>query len=208
MPRLRPMTEATTAAMYVPTFFMRQKLTLMVNRYELVAATPDGREGEVLAFAQQKRMAFKEEVTFYTDSGKSRVVFRFKARKRLDLSSGYDVYDETGAPLGYMKKDFGRSLLRSSWHLSGPSVDAFGQERRPLLAIVRRVWDFIPVIGDVLVPFRFHFDFTDKATGRPVMSSERQTSIRDRYTITVPDQRLDFRLAAAMAVALDAFQSR
>lgn len=202
------MTEGPAAAMYVPKFFMRQKITLMVNRYELLAATHDGREGDVLAFAQQKRLAFKEEVTFYTDSSKSRVVFRFKARKRLDLNSGYDVYDETGAPIGYFQKDFGKSLLRSSWHLSGPGVEAFGHERRPWLAILRRVWDFIPVIGDVWIPFVFHFDFTDNATGRPVMTSERKKAVRDRYTITVPDQRLDFRLAAAMAVALDALQSR
>jgi len=40
------------------------------------------------------------------------------------------------------------------------------------------------------------------------MSSQRIPAIRDRYTITVPDPRLDFRVAAAMAVALDALQSR
>lgn len=194
--------------MYVPKFFMRQKLTLMVNRYELLAATGDDREGDLLAFAQQKRLAFKEEVTFYADAGKTRVVFRFKARKRLDLNAGYDVYDESGAAIGYFKKDFGKSLLRSSWHLSGPGLEAFGQERRPWVAIVRRVWDFIPVLGEIWVPFVFHFDFTDNTTGQLVMSSERKKSIRDRYTITVPDPRLDFRLAAAMAVALDALQSR
>jgi hypothetical protein len=32
--------------------------------------------------------------------------------------------------------------------------------------------------------------------------------MRDRYTVTVPDPRLDFRLAAAMAVGLDALMSR
>lgn len=40
------------------------------------------------------------------------------------------------------------------------------------------------------------------------MSSERKAKIRDYYTVTVPDQRLDFRVAASMAVALDALQSR
>jgi len=40
------------------------------------------------------------------------------------------------------------------------------------------------------------------------MSSERIWAIRDRYEVTVPDSRLDFRVAAAMAVALDALQSR
>ena len=41
-----------------------------------------------------------------------------------------------------------------------------------------------------------------------VLVSERQKAIRDRYDVTVPDPRLDFRVAACMAVALDALQSR
>jgi hypothetical protein len=32
--------------------------------------------------------------------------------------------------------------------------------------------------------------------------------LRDRYTVTVPDPRLDFRLAASMAVGLDALLAR
>jgi hypothetical protein len=70
------------------------------------------------------------------------------------------------------------------------------------------VWDFIPYIGDIWVPFVFHFDFVDKASGQPMLISERRKSIADRYTVTVPDPRVDFRVAAAMAVALDALQSR
>jgi hypothetical protein len=87
-------------------------------------------------------------------------------------------------------------------------VQARGQERRPGIAILRRVWDFIPVVGEVWIPFVFHFDFVDQATGQTVMTSERKKTIRDRYVITVPDPRLDFRVAASMAVALDALQSR
>lgn len=58
------------------------------------------------------------------------------------------------------------------------------------------------------MPFVFHFDFIEKATGQLVLTSERQKTIRDRYTVTVPDPRLDFRVAVSMAVALDAPQSR
>lgn len=58
------------------------------------------------------------------------------------------------------------------------------------------------------MPFVFHFDFVDTVTGQPVMTSERRKSITDRYVITVPDPRLDFRVAASIAVALDALQSR
>jgi uncharacterized protein YxjI len=194
--------------MYVPRFFMRQRITLMVNQYELLAANPDGSEGQLLAFAQQKRMAFKEQVTFYADTAKTRPVFSFKARKRLDLGSGYDVYDPAGAPLGEFRKEFGKSLLRSSWQLAGPGLRASGSERNQLIAILRRIWEFVPYLGEVWAPFVFHFDFVDNDTEQPVMSSERRWTLRDRYVVDVPDERLDFRLAAAMAVALDALQTR
>jgi hypothetical protein len=196
------------APMVVPAFFIRQRITLMVNRYEVVGMNPDGSEGSLLAFAEQKRMKLKEEVVFYADASKSRPVFRFQARQRLDVRAEHDVFDEYGNPLGYFRKQFGTSLLRSTWDLSTPTLNAVGRERRQLIAILRRIWDFIPYIGDVWVPFVFHFDFVDTATGAPVMTSERQKAIRDRYTVTVPDPRLDFRVAAAMAVALDALQSR
>ena len=194
--------------MYVPAFSMKQRITLMANKYELIATNPDGTDGQLLAFAQQKRMAFKEEVTFYTDDTKSQVVFSFKARKRIDLGSGYDVFDPQGQPIGWFKKEFGKSLLRSSWQLSAAGVEADGTERNQTIAIVRRVWEFVPFVGEIPLPFIFHFDFKDRGTGQPVLAVERKVSVRDRYRITAPDPRLDFRVAAAMTVALDALQSR
>ena len=194
--------------MYVPAFFMKQRITMMVNQYEIHASNPDGSEGNILAFAQQKRMALKEQVTFYSDQSKAQAVFSFKARKKIDLGAGYDVFDANGQPIGWFKKDFGKSLLRSSWHLTALGLEAFGTERNQNIAILRRVWGFIPVIGEIPLPFIFHFDFIDNASGQPVMSVERKRSIRDRYSVQVPDQRLDFRVAAAMTVALDALQSR
>lgn len=194
--------------MYVPAFSMLQRITMMANKYELIAANPDGTDGPLLAFAQQKRMAFKEEVTFYTDDTKSRVVFSFKARKRLDLSSGYDVFDASGQAIGWFKKEFGKSLLRSSWQLATDGIQADGTERNQTIAIIRRIWDFVPFVGEIPLPFIFHFDFTDRSSGQHVMSVERKISLRDRYHVKVSDPRLDFRAAAAMTVALDALQSR
>jgi hypothetical protein len=179
-----------TAPMHVPRFFIRQRITMMVNRYEIRGAAPDGSEGPLLAFAQQKRMKLREEVVFYADESRSRAVFSFKARQRLDVHAEHDVFDEYGNALGYFRKEFGASLLRSTWRMAGPGYEA------------------IPFLGDIWVPFVFHFDFVDPATGQPVLSSERKKAIRDRYVIDVPDPRVDFRVAASMAVALDALQSR
>jgi uncharacterized protein YxjI len=188
-----------TAPMHLPQFFVKQKLTMMVNRYEINEANSDGSVGALMAVAQQKRMAFKEQVTFYRDDKRTDPVFSFQARQVLDLGAGYDVRDAAGAPLGVFRKDFGQSLLRSTFHLSGPDLETTGQERNQVVAILRRFIDF---------PFAFHFDFKDQTTGALVMSSERQMSLRDRYVVTVPDPRLDFRLAAAMAVGLDALMGR
>ena len=75
---------------------VRQRIRLMVNQYEVHAVQPDGSEGALLAFAQQKRMAFKEQVTLYTDDTKQQPVLGFKARQVIDLGATYDVTDATG----------------------------------------------------------------------------------------------------------------
>jgi hypothetical protein len=98
-------------------------------------------------------------------------------------------------------------LLRSTWHLDAPGVQAVGTERSSGVALARRAWEFLPVVNNLPSPFRFHFDFVDEG-GHTVMSSVRRRALRDRYDITVPGARLDGRVAAAMAVALDALQSR
>jgi uncharacterized protein YxjI len=190
-------------------FTLRQKITMMVNRYELRALGDDGVEGPLIALAQQKRMAFKEQVTFYSDEARTQPVFAFKARKRLDLNAGYDVTDAQGTPIGEFRKDFGKSLLRSTWHLATPDgLVAIGRERSQGVAVARRA---IELIGDLPIFLRFHFDFT-ASDGQVVLTSERQRSLRDRYEVTVPvldnGWQLDWRVAASMAVALDALQAR
>ncbi|KQZ89739.1 hypothetical protein ASD62_10910 [Phycicoccus sp. Root563] len=193
-------------------YALRQKITMMVNRYEIRTVDAAGNEGAVIAVAQQKRMAFKEQVTFYADEARKQPVFSFKARQRMDLGATYDVFDAGGAPIGWFRKDFGKSLLRSSWHLGTPDgLAAFGTERNKNVAIARRVWEFVPYVGEIPLPFLFHFDFT-AADGSVVLTSERKRSLRDRYDIHLPQAsngwQLDWRVGLAMAVALDALQSR
>ncbi|CUR58223.1 conserved hypothetical protein [metagenome] len=187
-----------TAAMYLPLFYVKQKFAMITNRYEVLEPNPDGSPGALLGFAEQKKMAMKEQVTFFSDQSKTRPVFGFKARAVLELSSGYDITDEAGNQIGFFKKDFGASLLRSTYHLEGPGYTGTGAERSQGVALVRRL---------VNIPLPIHFEYAD-SDGKPLMSIERQGSIKDKYTVTVPDQRVDFRVAAAVAVAMDAMMQR
>jgi uncharacterized protein YxjI len=179
---------------------VRQRIRLMVNQYEIHAAGLDGSEGELIAFAQQKRLAFKEQVTFYTDDSRQYPVLGFKARQVIDLGATYDVFDAAGNPIGLFRKNFGQSLLRSTWHVQQPGLaEATGQERNVLVALLRRFTDWVSW-------FPYHFDFT--SNGQPAFSVVRKWGLRDRYLVDIPDPRLDRRLVIAMAVALDALQAR
>jgi uncharacterized protein YxjI len=179
---------------------VRQRVRLMVNQYEVHAVQPDGSEGELLAFAQQKRMAFKEQVTLYADDSKQQPVLGFKARQVIDLGATYDVTDAAGNAIGLFRKDFKKSLLRSTWIVEQPGLGAAtGQERSLVVAVLRRFVDYLSWLP-------YHFDFT--VDGRPAFSVVKKWGLRDRYVVEVQDPRLDRRMVIAMAVALDALQSR
>src|SRR3954451_10680761 len=169
---------------------MRQKLTMMVNRYVITTESAGGGEGEMVAFAEQKRMAFREEVTLYTDESRRAVLCRFKARQVFDPNASYDVWDHEGNALGMFRKDFAKSLMRSTWHLEQPGITAVGRERSAGVAIGRRVWEMVSDIP-FFIPYHFDFSVDDKA----VMSLDKTTMLRDRYLLEVKDPALDRRLA-------------
>lgn len=182
-------------------FVVRQRITPMVNRYEIRSTgSAGGADGSVLALAQQKRMALREQVTFFADEGRTLPLFGFKARNVVDLAGATDIVDSAGQVIGVFRKDFAASLLRSTYYLEQPGHPvAKGVERSPAMAILRRfLAEWLP----------YHFDFTHP-DGTVAMSVDKKFAFgRDQYEVTVPDPGLDRRLAAAMAVALDALQAR
>jgi len=181
-------------------FLIRQRIRMMVNQYEVHTVAPDGSEGALLAFAQQKRLAFKEQVTIYTDDSKQTPLLGFKARQRLDLGATYDVTDHSGTPIGLFRKDFAQSLLRSTWHVEQAGLPAItGQERSLPVALLRRFVDSLSWLP-------YHFDFV--ADGQPVFSVVKKWGLRDRYLVEIQHPQIDRRLVIAMAVGLDALQSR
>jgi hypothetical protein len=192
-------------------FVVRQQLTMTVNRYTIHPVDDAGNEGPLIAAAQQKRLAFKERVTFHADEERTQPVFGFKARSSMDFGTTYDVTDADGRQIGWFKKEFRKSLTRSTWQMGTPALEleSVGTERSGAVALIRRIWNL--VLEDVPSPWRFHFDFRTP-DGTIVMSSDRRRALRDVYDLELPatpsGTRVDWRLGAAMAVALDALQSR
>ena len=200
-----------------PRLVIQQKITALVNKYRIETSTPEGKPEKIVGLAQQKRLAFKEKILFYTDETRSKVAFTFRAEKVMDVHGRFFVEDAGGKMIGMFKKEFSASLVNSTWKI----LDADGTERmmirenNQVLAVMRRFLVFIPIVGElaeiVLLFFRYHFVFIDLATGQEVGVYRKTTLLRDHYLLSTTDEvwrQYDTRLLAAMGVALDALQSR
>ena len=200
-----------------PRLTIEQKITAFVNKYKVLEPLQDGGQDTLKALAQQKRLAFKEQVTFYTDEQKSTVSFSFRAEKVMDVHGRYIVEDAAGTVVGMFRKEFKKSLLVSSWVVMNPDgQEVFRvKESNVTLAVLRRFIGFVPFVGELLDLamnfFKYHFSFIDITSGQEVGQYKKTTLFRDHYGLAVTDEawsRLDWRVFAAVGVALDALQSR
>jgi uncharacterized protein YxjI len=195
-------------------FILRQRIRPVVNQYEFSLPNGDGAPGEPICFVEQKRFTFKEDIRFYTDGQKSHELMRLKARQRFDPMARYDVTDSAGARIGEIQKEFGQSLIRSTYTLydSHGNPAAKATETSLMVALLRRAVGFIPYVGDFAdwLPIPYHFDFV--RDGRTIGTHVRHMwKFRDTYTIDLsgdPERTLDRRLALAIAVGMDALQAR
>jgi uncharacterized protein YxjI len=195
-------------------FLLRQRWTMVINRYLFSLPTPDGGEGPPVAFVEQKRFTFKEDIRFYTDETKQVELLRIKARQRFDPAARYDITGPGGEKVGEIQKVFGRSLFRSTYRL----YDASGvetceaRERSLAVALLRRAVGFVPYIGNYAdwLPIPYHFVFM--RGDQVLVNHTRQAwKLTDHYTIDcTPDagRTLDRRLVLAAAVGMDALQAR
>jgi uncharacterized protein YxjI len=195
-------------------FLLRQRWAPVINRYEFTLPDENGEPGQPVAFVEQARFKFKEDIRFYTDDSKQTEAMRILARQRFDPRARYDVTDGDGGKIGEIQKVFGRSLFRSTYQLYDPSGEevAAAQEKHLWVALARRLVGLIPYVGDFAdwLPIPYHFEFK---RGDDVLATNtrRAWKIRDTYTIDLsgdPEHTLDRRLVLAAAVGMDALQAR
>jgi len=184
-------------------FTIDQLIRPIVNLYRISAGPVP------VAFVRQKRMAIKEDIRFYADESQTEELFRIKARSLMELGGRYDVTTPAGERVGVLGKVFRKSLLRSTWAIMDANEQelAIAKERSQFWAIVRRVIDAVPY-GD-FIPIVFHF--TIDADGRHLGDLNRRIGVRDKYDLDLSgdfDRTIDRRLGVALAIALDALQSR
>jgi uncharacterized protein YxjI len=168
-------------------------------------------EGRPLLFVKQKKLKVKEDIRFRVSPEADEHLFMIKSKSVFEFRGRHEVLDASGEVIGMLEKDFGRSLLRSHWHVRDASGTELleGHEASLVIALVRRVAGFVPDWLSVLewLPFNFVLlrNGSQVGTYRRVLGT-----FRDRYVLDLDPTvaEVDRRLIVAFAVGLDALQDR
>ena len=193
-------------------FLVQQVFKPIANEYRISIPPPGTTdEGQPLLYVKQKKMTIREDIRFRLDPDEDAHLFMIKAKTVFEFRGRHEVLDAQGQVIGLLEKDFGRSLLRSHWHVrdaSGTEV-LESHESSWGIAILRRVADFLPEGLSLLgwVPFNFLL----RRDGAEVGRYQRVLgTFRDRYVLELGPglEGVDRRLVIAFAIALDALQDR
>jgi uncharacterized protein YxjI len=197
------------------TYLIHQKIRPLVNQYNIYEHDDASGSDNLIAFTQQKRFAFKEKFTAYTDESKQNVSFTIQSRQVLDFGARYDVTDASGTSLGVIGKDFKSSLLRSTWHIFLPGHEdtpaLIVQERNKNIALIRRAWEFLPGVSELPFFFRYHFDFVNPLSNQVNATYNKTTYLVDHYQLTVNGgvaETMDPRVLISLGIMMDALQGR
>ena len=192
-------------------FLVDQLIRPIANLYRItplaVGETP---AGGPIAFVRQKKLAIREDIRFFADESESEELFRIKARSMLDTGgSRYDVFAADDSRIGVLHHTL-RSILRTRWSIQDAAEQevAVAEERSAVMAIARRLIDFVPDFGG-LIPIPYNFDI--RVDGHVAGRMDRKFKLRDQYVLDLSgdhERRIDRRVAIALAIGLDALQNR
>jgi uncharacterized protein YxjI len=182
------------------------------NEYRIsVPAEGSADEGTPILYVKQKKLSIREDIRFRLSPDDEDYVFMIKSKSVFEFRGRHEVLDAEGNPIGLLEKSFGRSLLRSHWHVRDVSgtelVEA--HETSWTIALLRRI---VAVLPEWLAPLGWlPFNFVLRRDGHEVGAYRRVLGkFRDRYVLAVTPElaAVDRRLLVAFAVGLDALQDR
>lgn len=186
-----------------PQYTLRRKVfTLFGGKFHVYDPA-----GQVVLFGQMKAFKLKEDLRLYTGEDMQTEILSIRARKILDFSSAYDVYDsENHQKIGVLKRRGLKSMFRDEWIIMDPADHDIGviREDSMALALVRR---FIELAA-MLLPQKYIVEMG----GQQVAEFKQNFNpFVQKLLLTFPpgsERILDRRLAMAAAICLIAIEGR
>jgi uncharacterized protein YxjI len=160
-------------------------------------------QGNTVMYSKQKAFKLREDMTVWADENQSRELLKIRTPQIMDFGATYFVTDSTsGEEVGGLARQWGKSMIRDTWHLIGPDRQQVGmlQEKSLAGALVSR---FINI-----VPQKYVIQTMDGA--RVVSIKQHFNPFVLKYTMTIDDPMppIDRRLLIAMGILLCAIEGR
>jgi hypothetical protein len=191
---------------------VQQVFKPIANEYRISIPSPGStEEGRPLLYVKHKKMKIKEYIRFRIAPDDDYHLFMIKSKSVFEFRGRHEVLDANGVVIGMLEKDFGKSLLRSHWHVRGAAGEELldAHEASWIIALLRRFAQLGPDWFDLLTWLPFNFVFL--RSGQHAGTYKRVLGkFRDRYVLDLgPDLvQVDRRLIVAFAIGLDALQDR
>lgn len=135
--------------------------------------------GRDIFYVHQKLFKLKEDIGVFSDSSKSREVYRIKADRIIDFSARYNFTDSTtGQALGAVKREGMRSLWKASYNIiSDEHIAHHVKEDNPWLRVGDMFFQEIPVVG-MFAGYVFNPSYTVYSTGAetPILKLKKEPS--------------------------------
>lgn len=181
-------------------YLIRKKIfKLLGDAFHIYA--PDGK---VEFYAKLKAFKLKEDIRVYTDESMGTECLTIKARRALDFSGTYDVFDTIrNEKVGALKRQGLKSILRDEWLILDENDQQIGmlQEDSALFAFFRRFLSN-------LIPQQFHGFVNNKPV---LLFNQRFNPFVSKIDLDFSvdaENLLDRRLGIAAAVLLCSIEGR
>lgn len=118
-------------------FLVRRKIfTLLGAKYHIYDPA-----GQLILFSKRKGFKLKEDIRLYTGEDMTQELICIQARKMIDFSATYDVFDsQSGLKIGALRRRGLKSMLQDEWVILNAVDQEFGmiKEDSMGLALLRR----------------------------------------------------------------------
>lgn len=170
------------------------KQNFIRNKYSVTDS-----DGEKILGAKQKLFKMKEEFPFTDPEGE--VVFRIKAKRRLDIAGDYGIVDEeTGETVATLRKEF--SILKHVWRIKDPDTEgliATIESRGRLVGLLRHLSDIFQILPHKYTIYNSERDQIGSINGK--------FSLRDTYKVELGELgNVPREAVVAAAVTIDALE--
>ena len=163
--------------------------------FKIVAFNPQVKvtdaSGQTVLYVKQKALALKEDVRIFADEGQQRQLYQLKANKIIDWSATYNITNVAGQPLGAIKRQGMRSLLKATYNVMDPAGGEVGliHEENGWVKLADALFGELPFVG-ILSGYVFNPAYLVEYRGNTVLYLKKQPAfLEGKFTV---EKRGDF----------------